>query len=229
VTLPPGIQEAVLNARRAHSRFGQFFDDIDKLRWHVHQIPTECDELRRRCWNLGLPGDFDVMQITWRPDYDPCYYEQLSKRSRTMYLFREEYIFDLEKCVVVEVPRAGHATYVFAKPVRLDEFVWQYAKSTRQDILANRNNIAENLEPPRQQDPEQIPTERHVSSRGSGRRRRGKSPLMACETFSQICGRKASPHRASTSAGPSFGHAMIGLYGVMSYAVTRRTREFEFG
>jgi hypothetical protein len=145
VTLPPGIQEAVLNARRAHSRFGKHFDDIDQLRWHIHQIPTECDELRRRCWNLGLPGDFDVIQITWRPDYDPYYYEQLSKRSRTVYLFREEYIFDLEKCVVVEVPQAGHATYVFAKPARLDEFVWQYAKSTRQDILANRNNIAEAL------------------------------------------------------------------------------------
>jgi hypothetical protein len=145
VTLPPGIEAAVLDARRAHSRFGKYFDDIDQLRWHVHQIPTECDELRRRCWNLGLPGDFDVIQITWRPDYDPYYYEQLSKRCRTMYLFRDEYIFDLEKCVVVEVPQAGHATYVFAKPVRLTEFVWQYAKSTRQDILANRNNIAETL------------------------------------------------------------------------------------
>ena len=86
-----------------------------------------------------------MIQITWRPDYDPYYYEQLSKRSRTMYLFREEYIFDLEKCVVVEVPQAGHATYVFAKPARLHEFVWQYAKSTRQDILANRNNVAETL------------------------------------------------------------------------------------
>jgi predicted HTH transcriptional regulator len=62
-----------------------------------------------------------------------------------MYLFREEYIFDLEKCVVVEVPQAGHATYIFAKPTQLQEFVWQYAKTTRQDILANRHNVAERL------------------------------------------------------------------------------------
>jgi len=118
---------------------------MDRLRRHVQQIPTERDELRGRCWGHGLPGDFDVMQITWRPDYDTYYSEELSKRARTMYLFREGYIFDLEKCVVVEVPQAGHATYVFAKPARLQEFVWQYAKTTRRHILANRHNIAERL------------------------------------------------------------------------------------
>lgn len=145
VTVPPDLEESILNARRAHCRFGQHFDQIDRLRQHVEQIPTEREELRRICWNQGLPGDFDVVQITWRPDYDPYYYEQLSERARTMYLFREEYIFDLEKAVVVEVPQAGHATYVFAQPARLQEFVWQYAKTTRQDILANRCNIAEKL------------------------------------------------------------------------------------
>ena len=145
VSVSPDMQESILKARNAHSRFGRYFDDIDRLRWHVHQIPTECDELRRRCWSLGLPGDFDVIQITWRPDYDSYYYEQLSKRARTMYLFREEYIFDLEKCVVVEIPQAGHATYIFAKPARLQAFVWQYSKTTRQDILTNRHNVAERL------------------------------------------------------------------------------------
>ena len=145
VNVPSSADESILKARNAHSRFGRYFDEIDRLRWHVQQIPTERDELRRRCWGHGLPGDFDVIQITWRPDYDPYFYEELSKRARTMYLFREEYIFDLEKCVVVEVPQAGHATYIFAKPGRLQEFVWQYAKTTRQDILANRHNIAERL------------------------------------------------------------------------------------
>jgi hypothetical protein len=145
VNVPPGTDESILKARNPHSRFGRYFDQIDRLRCHVQQIPTERDELRRRCWGHGLPGDFDVIQITWRPDYDPYYYEELSKRARTMYLFREEYIFDLEKHVVVEVPQAGHATYVFAKPSRFQEFVWQYAKTTRQDILANRHNIAKRL------------------------------------------------------------------------------------
>lgn len=145
IKLPAEAHESILKARNAHSRFGRYFDEIDRMRWHVQQIPTDRDELRRRCWGHGLPGDFDVVQITWRPDYDHYYYDELSKRARTMYLFRDEYIFDLEKCVVVEVPQAGHATYVFAKPARFQEFVWQYAKTTRQDILANRHNIAERL------------------------------------------------------------------------------------
>jgi hypothetical protein len=101
--------------------------------------------LSRLCWRQGLPGDFDVAQITWRPDYDPYYHEQLTKRARTMFLFRDEYIFDLENSVVVEVPQAGHATYVFAKPADVTEWVWQYAKASHQDIRLNRDNVAETL------------------------------------------------------------------------------------
>jgi hypothetical protein len=111
----------------------------------VQEIPTERNELQRLSWNLGLPGDFDVAQITWKPDYDAWYYEQLSNRARTIYLFRDEYIFDLERSAVVEVPQAGHATYVFGKPANLGEWVWDYAKTTRQDIRLNRDNIAQTL------------------------------------------------------------------------------------
>jgi len=38
-------------------------------------------------------------------------------------LFRAEYIFDLEKAVVVETPQLGHATYVFAKPRNMESFL----------------------------------------------------------------------------------------------------------
>ena len=68
------------------------------------------------CSELLIPGDFDVARISWRPDYDPFFYRQLSRRARRIYLFRDEYIFDVEKAVVVEPPQLGHATYVFAKP-----------------------------------------------------------------------------------------------------------------
>jgi curved DNA-binding protein CbpA len=145
LTVPDGLEEEILKARTAHTRFGQYWKQIDRLRAHVEEIPTERDELRRLCWNQGLPGDFDVAQINWRPDYDSYYHEQLNKRARTMYVFRDEYIFDLEKSVVVEVPQAGHATYVFSKPPDVKHWVWQYAKTTRQDIRHNRNNIAESL------------------------------------------------------------------------------------
>ena len=48
-----------------------------------------------------------------------------------MYVFRDEYIFDLEKSVVVEVPQAGHATYVFTKPDDVKHWVWHAAHRTR--------------------------------------------------------------------------------------------------
>jgi len=143
--MPEGLEQEVLDARRTHTRFGQYWKQIDRLRAHVEKVPTERDELIRLCWRMGLPGDFDVAQITWRPDYDPYYHEQLIKRARTMFLFRDEYIFDLEKSVVVEVPQAGHATYVFARPATIMDWVWQYAKTSRQDIRLNRNNIAQTL------------------------------------------------------------------------------------
>lgn len=63
-----------------------------------------------------------------------------------MYLLRDEYVFDLEKPVVVEVPQAGHATYVFSKPPDVGHWIWLYAKTTRQDVRLNRNNIAESLD-----------------------------------------------------------------------------------
>ncbi len=97
------------------------------------------------CSGLHLPGDFDVAQISWRPDYDPFFYRQLSRRARRIYLFRDEYIFDVEKAVVVETPQLGHATYVFAKPRSMDSFLALYTKITKDDIRRNRNNAAERL------------------------------------------------------------------------------------
>ena len=97
------------------------------------------------CSELRVPGDFDVAQISWRPDYDPFFYRQLSRRARRIYLFRDEYIFDVEKAVVVETPQLGHATYVFAKPRSMDTFLALYTKITKDDIRRNRNNAAERL------------------------------------------------------------------------------------
>jgi hypothetical protein len=113
---------------------------------HVEEIPTECDELRQLCWNQGLPGDFDVAQITWRPDYDAYYHEQLNQRAHARCTcFATNTSSISRRAVVVKVPQAGHATYVFSKPPDVKSWVWQYAKTTRQDVRLNRNNIAESL------------------------------------------------------------------------------------
>jgi hypothetical protein len=87
----------------------------------------------------------DLAQINWRPDYDPFFYEQLARRARRTYQFRDEYIFDLEKAVVVETPQLGHATYAFAKPRSMETFLAIYTKITKDDIRRNRDNVAERL------------------------------------------------------------------------------------
>jgi hypothetical protein len=139
------LEQAVVKAKQMYTRFGRHWDAISRLRELVERQPIERDDLRRMCWELGLPGDFDVAEIAWRAEYDHFYYEELARRSRTVYLFRDEYIFDLERAAVTEIPCAGHATYVFAKSTGMTEFVDRYAATTRRNIRANRGNIADEL------------------------------------------------------------------------------------
>ena len=115
-------------------------DEVDKV---DHSF--EKAELERMCGELRIPSDFDIAQISWRPDYDQFFYDQLLHRARRIYLFRGEYIFDLEKAVVVETPQLGHATYVFAKPRSMDSFLVLYTKITKEDIRRNRDNASERL------------------------------------------------------------------------------------
>ena len=144
-TLPVNIAEQINEARETHHRFGQFAEAFDRIRTHTESRPLERAELQKLCAGLGIPGDFDVALITWRADYDAFYYRQLCKRARQLYLFRSEYIFDLEKAVIVEIPQLGHATYLFSKPASMTEFLALYAMVTREDILQNRSNVAEKL------------------------------------------------------------------------------------
>ena len=144
VKLPGDLNEQVERARTTYHRFGQYFSQLESVRQRLEREPVERRELDRICGELGIPGDFDVAQISWKPDYDPFYYEQLRKRARRMYLFRDQYIFELERAIVVEVPEVGHATYIFA-PGDIARFVRQYATVNKDDIRKNRNGAAERL------------------------------------------------------------------------------------
>ena len=62
-----------------------------------------------------------------------------------MILYRDEYMFELERATVVEVPQQGHATYVFSRPANLKQWVRDYARTTRDDIRHNRGTAAERL------------------------------------------------------------------------------------
>jgi hypothetical protein len=145
VTFPSTITEDVNEARKTHHRFGQFATALDEVRARVQTVPIEKGDLESFCVALGMPADFDVGLITWKPDYDAFYYRQLRRRSRCLYLFRSEYIFDLESAVIVETPQLGHATYLFSKPTALTEFLSVYCALTKDDIRHNRNNAAERL------------------------------------------------------------------------------------
>lgn len=145
VKLPADIAEQVETARKTYHRFGQFSVVLDRIRARIEREPVERDELRRLCWDLHIPGDFDIAQISWQPEFDGFLYRQLCKRARRLYLFRDEYIFDLERAVVVETPQLGHATYLFAKPSSMEQFLAVYAKTTKEDVRQNRGNVAEKL------------------------------------------------------------------------------------
>jgi hypothetical protein len=145
VKLPPDIVEQVENARKTYHRFGQFSDALDRIRARIEREPVEREELQRLCWELHMPGDFDIAQINWQPDYDKFFYGELSRRARRLYLFREEYIFDMEQGVVVETPQLGHATYLFSKPQSMESFLRVYTRTTKEEIRSNCANVAERL------------------------------------------------------------------------------------
>ena len=93
----------------------------------------------------NVPGDFDIAQVNWRPDYDSFFYQQLSGRALSIYLFRDGYIFELERGVVVETPQLGNATYLFTKPNSMDAFLAAYSGVSKDDIRRNRGNIGVKL------------------------------------------------------------------------------------
>lgn len=145
VTLPTDINERIQAARRRHHIFGQHADFFTGLRARIEREPVAKSEIERLCGEAGIPGDFDVAQITWEADYDAFYYRELLKRARTVYFFRDEFIFELERVIAAERPELGHATYLFTKPSNIGAFLRLYARTTKQAIRANRDNIAEQV------------------------------------------------------------------------------------
>ena len=145
VKIPPSITDQIETARRSYYRFGKFSDALGQIRARIEREPMEREQLRSLCWDLGIPGDFDIAQITWKPDYDQSYYRQLCRRSRRLYLYRDEYIFDTSGGIAVETPQLGHATYLFSKAVSIEAFLAAYVATTKEAVRQNRANVAERL------------------------------------------------------------------------------------
>ena len=145
VKVPANIAEQIETARRSYHRFGEFSDALGKIRARIEREPMEREQLRSLCWDFGIPGDFDVAQINWQPDYDAFFYQQLCRRAGRVYFFHTEYIFALAKAIAVETPQLGHATYLFSKPVSIEAFFAAYVATTKEAIRQNRANVAERL------------------------------------------------------------------------------------
>ena len=145
LTVPADAHKSLAEARRSFERFGEYYDAIENVRARLQREPLDQSELLDLCRRLGIPPDFDIAQFCWKPDYDPYFYQQLKKRSQNVYLFRDQFIFQLPSAIVAEVPQLGHATYIFAKAGDVREFVDKYARTSRDDIRKNRGNVAQQL------------------------------------------------------------------------------------
>jgi len=132
--LPSDFAQQVEAAKRTYHRFGQYSPVLDKIRALVERKPMEKTEIERMLSAMNVPGDFDIAQISWRPDYDSFFYQQFCRHSRRIYLFRDEYIFELDRVVVVETPQLGNATYLFTKPHSVDAFLTAYTRVSKDDF-----------------------------------------------------------------------------------------------
>jgi hypothetical protein len=145
LVLPQNTEESLVSARCTYRRFGEYHDAIECIKMRLSREPLDESELHSLSRSLGIPADFDIAQFCWKPDYDPYFYQQLKKRSRNVYFFRDEFVFQLPKAIVAEVPQLGHATYIFARPADVHAFVRRYSQASRDDIRKNRGNAANEL------------------------------------------------------------------------------------
>jgi len=145
ITLPENLEEALSEAKRAYQRFGQYSSWIEEMCRQIEREPMEKSTLERLCAAEGIPADFDVSRINWKPDYDPYYYKQLLKRAKRLYLFRTEYVIETANAIIVETPQTGHATYFFSPSKDLKQFLCAYARTTKEAIRRNQENCAEHL------------------------------------------------------------------------------------
>jgi hypothetical protein len=145
VQLPASFSEDIQQARTIHALLGQHADLVQHIRNQCQKAPVEHTQVASWFSQVNASANLQPHHVTWRPDYEPYYFEQLRKRSRTWFLFRDEYLFVLRNVLIAEIPEPGHATYLFATPENLDNFLKCYAKLARDDIRRNRDNLATSL------------------------------------------------------------------------------------
>lgn len=142
IKLPDDVALDIERARAIHALLGEHADAIAKIRAEIEKQPVEHVQIQEWFDRIAASPHLRPQHVTWRPDYDLYYFEQLRKRSSTWFLFQGEYLFVWNHLLISEVPQPGHATYVFARPSNVEAFMSRYSQVRREDVRTNRENVA---------------------------------------------------------------------------------------
>lgn len=145
VTVPEGLMADIECARAFHDLLGRHSDLIRQIAAQIDSCPAEHCLVENWFRDFNADPELRPQHVNWQPDYDEFYFEELRKRSKTWFLFREEYLFVWHKILIAEIPSLGHATYLFMRPQNLEEFLATYAETARDEVRRNRDEVASRL------------------------------------------------------------------------------------
>lgn len=145
VTVPEGLMADIDSARAFYGLLGRHSDLIRQIAVQIDSCPAELCLVEKWFRDFNADPELRPQHVNWQPDYDDFYFEELRKRSKTWFLFRDEYLFVWHKILIAEIPSLGHATYLFLLPQNLEEFLATYAKTARDEVRRNRDEVASRL------------------------------------------------------------------------------------
>jgi hypothetical protein len=132
-------------ARAFHALLGQHADLIRQIAAQIDSRPAEHSLVEKWFRDFNAEPELRPQHVNWQPDFEEFYFEELRQRSKTWFLFRDEYLFVWHKILIAEIPASGHATYIFSRPANLEEFMAAYAKTERDEVRSNRHDVASRL------------------------------------------------------------------------------------
>lgn len=145
VTVPEDLMADIECARAFHDLLGRHADLIRQIAAQIDSCPAEHCLVEKWFQDFNAEPGLRPQHVNWQPDYDDFYFEELRKRSKTWFLFRDEYLFVWHKILIAEIPSLGHATYLFLRPQNLEEFLAEYSKTARDEVRRNRGEVASRL------------------------------------------------------------------------------------
>lgn len=145
VAVPEGLMADIVCARAFHALLGRHADLIRQIAAQIESHPAEHSLVEKWFQDFNAERELRPQHVNWQPDFDEFYFEELRKRSKTWFLFRDEYLFVWHTILIAEIPALGHATYLFSRPANLEEFMAAYAKTERDEVRRNRHDVASRL------------------------------------------------------------------------------------